>query len=135
MMAAVRALLRKMCIRLISRVAALLLLPGMAFAADTWATHTGDDARWSRPEFNDSTWSRVPVESTWRELGLQGYDGMVWFRRDVKVGEQNNPALLLGPPVYGGYEAYAGGHLLGRSRGWSSALPFAFAEVFRVPRD
>jgi len=42
--------------------------------------------------------------------------------------------LLLGPPNYGAYEAYAGGHFIGRSRGWSSELTFGYPEVFRVPR-
>ncbi|HEX7681020.1 MAG TPA: histidine kinase dimerization/phospho-acceptor domain-containing protein, partial [Thermoanaerobaculia bacterium] len=42
--------------------------------------------------------------------------------------------LLLGPPNYGAYEAYAGGRFIGRSRGWSSELAFGYPEVFRVPR-
>lgn len=116
--------------------------PPGAGAHELWATQTGDDPRWSRPEFNDSAWPRADVRSTWREQGHQGYDGMVWFRRVVQLedearlaGQKNELALLLGPPVYGGYEAYAGGRWIGRSRGWSAALPFAFPEVFRVPSD
>ncbi|HYM59315.1 MAG TPA: ATP-binding protein, partial [Thermoanaerobaculia bacterium] len=109
---------------------------------ELWATQTGDDPRWSWPEFDDSAWPRVGLRSTWREQGRQGYDGMVWFRRVVTLGDEariaagrNDLGLLLGPPVYGGYEAYAGGRRIGRSRGWSSALPFGFPEVFRVPRE
>ena len=60
---------------------------------------------------------------------------MVWFRCAVQLGQKNEPALLLGPPAYGGYEVYAGERLIGRTRGWSSALPFGFGEVFRVPGD
>ncbi|HEU4889882.1 MAG TPA: ATP-binding protein [Thermoanaerobaculia bacterium] len=122
---------------------ALLLLTAFATnARELWATQTGDNPRRSRPEFNDSSWPRVDVRSTWREQGRQGYDGMVWFRRVVQLddearlaGERNELALLLGPPVYGGYEAYAGGRRIGRSRGWSARLAFAFPEVFRVPRE
>jgi signal transduction histidine kinase len=128
----------------------LLLLPAVVSGAQTpegdahelWATQTGDDPRWSRPEFNDSAWPRVALRSTWREQGRQGYDGTVWFRRVVALGDEarlagrkNELGLLLGPPVYGGYEAYAGGRWIGRSRGWSSTLAFAFPEVFRVPRE
>ena len=129
---------------------ALLLLPAAVSAAqpsggdahELWATQTGDDPRWSRPEFDDSAWPRVAVRSTWREQGRQAYDGTVWFRHVVTLvdegrlaGRRNELGLFLGPPVYGGYEAYAGGHRIGRSRGWSSALAFGFPEVFRVPRD
>ncbi|HEV7242398.1 MAG TPA: ATP-binding protein [Thermoanaerobaculia bacterium] len=127
---------------------ALLLLStasSPAQPADTrepWALHTGDDLRWARPDFDDSAWPRGPVRSTWRELGHQGYDGMVWFRRVVVLDEEtrlaarrNELGLLLGPPAYGGYEAYAGGRRIGQSRGWASVLPFGFPAVFRVPRD
>lgn len=128
----------------------VLLLPAAAFAAqpageearDLWAAHTGDDPRWSRPEFDDSAWPRVAVRSSWREQGRQTYDGTVWYRHVVTLGEEarlagrrNELGLLLGPPAYGGYEVYAGGRWIGRSRGWSSSLPFGFPEVFRVPGD
>jgi len=127
-----------------------LLLPAAAHAAqaagggapDLWATQTGDDSRWSRPEFDDAAWRRVAVRSGWREQGYQGYDGVVWFRYVATLenearlaGRRNELGLLLGPQAYGGYEAYAGGRLIGRSRGWSSSLAFGSPEVFRVPDD
>ena len=111
-------------------------------AAQPCATQKGDDRRWAQPDFNDSGWPRVAVRSTWREQGHHGYDGIVWFRCAVTLdgearlaAQRNELALLLGPPAYGGYEVYAGGRWIGRSRGWSSALPFGFGEVFRVPGD
>ncbi|HYI09418.1 MAG TPA: ATP-binding protein [Thermoanaerobaculia bacterium] len=115
--------------------------PGEA-GNELWATRTGDDPRWSQPGFDDSAWPRVPVHSTWNEQGRQGHDGMVWFRRVVTLGAEarqaargNELGLLLGPPVYGGYEVYAGGRRIGRSRGWSASLAFGFPEVFRVPSE
>ncbi|HEY4573095.1 MAG TPA: ATP-binding protein, partial [Thermoanaerobaculia bacterium] len=69
-------------------------------------------------------------------------DGMVWLRGVVPLGEearlaarQGRLGLLLGPPTYGGYQAFANGRLLGSSRGWSLKLPYAFPKVFRVPAD
>jgi len=123
-----------------------LLLPAATLSAqparEPWSVQKGDDPHWSRPDFDDSTWPRAAVRSTWREQGLQSYDGIVWFRGAVLLdeearlaGRRNELGVLLGPPDYGGYEVYAGGHRIGRSRGWSSTLPFGFAEVFRVPRD
>ncbi|HEX6098597.1 MAG TPA: ATP-binding protein [Thermoanaerobaculia bacterium] len=88
---------------------ALLLIPGTAFAAQD-------------------------VRSTWRAQGLQGYDGIVSYRIPMVVRGQD-AAVVLGPPAYGGYEVYAGTRLLGRSRGWSSALAFGFSHVFRIPAE
>jgi signal transduction histidine kinase/ActR/RegA family two-component response regulator len=109
---------------------------------EPWATQTGDDPRWARPGIDDSAWRRVALRSTWREQGYQGYDGMVWFRRRVVLDDEariaarkNELGLLLGAPAYGGYEVYAGGRLIGRSRGWSASLAFRFSEVFHVPGD
>jgi signal transduction histidine kinase/ActR/RegA family two-component response regulator len=109
---------------------------------EPWATRAGDDPRWAQPDYDDSVWPRVDVKSTWREQGRQGYDGMVWFRRTVPPGAEarlaagrNELAVLLGPPAYGGYEVYAGGRRIGRSRGWSSELAFGAPEVFRVPAE
>jgi len=82
------------------------------------------------------------LPASWKELGLENLDGMVWIRETLPLDEEARLAaakddlgLLLGPPLSGGYEVYAGGRLLGRSRGWSSSLPFAATEVFRVPRN
>src|SRR5205814_2181251 len=107
---------------------ALLLFPAAA-AAELWAARNGDDPSWASPDLNDAGWPRVDVRSTWRQQGRQGYDGIVWFRGTVPPAD----GLFLGPPVYGGYEVYADVRLIGRSRGWSAALPFASPEVFRLP--
>jgi signal transduction histidine kinase len=121
----------------------LLLVPGIAAAVpDLWKSQAGDDPRWAQPGFDDSAWPSVPLTATWREQGRQGFDGVVWFRRTVPLGEEARLAagrddlgLLLGPPLSGGYEVYAGGRRIGRSRGGAAALPFGFPEVFRVPRE
>src|SRR5690349_752469 len=78
--------------------------------------------------------SRADVRTTWREQHLRGYDGIVVYRATVRV-DPSDPGLLVGAPAYGGYEIFAGGRLIGRSRGWSSRLPFGYGEVFRVPRE
>ncbi|HWS73266.1 MAG TPA: 7TM diverse intracellular signaling domain-containing protein, partial [Thermoanaerobaculia bacterium] len=127
---------------------ALLLVPATASAQpaqgitrERWVTQTGDDRQWSQPQFDDSSWRPIDVRSTWRQQGHAGYDGVVWFRGVVPLMDEarlaavrNDVGLLLGPPAYGGYEVFAGGRRIGRSRGWSAPLGFGFAEVFRIPR-
>ncbi|HET9209544.1 MAG TPA: ATP-binding protein [Thermoanaerobaculia bacterium] len=124
-------------------LAALLLCPvSRAETAGTglWKSWPGDDPRWASPGLDDAAWRRVPLPATWREQGYAGLDGTVWFRRVVTLGEearlaarQGRLGLLLGPPLHGGYQVFAGGRLLGSSRGWSLKLPHPFPEVFRVP--
>jgi signal transduction histidine kinase/CheY-like chemotaxis protein len=74
------------------------------------------------------------LRSTWREQRLQGVDGIVWVRCAVDIPPSvREPGVLLGPQSYGGYEVYANGRLIGRSRGWSLPLAFGFPEVFHLP--
>ena len=120
---------------------AAVLLPAAAGAA-AWKTLPGDDPRRAARGFDDAGWRTVALPASWRALGYRGLDGTVWFRGRIRLGEEARLAaardrlgLLLGPPAYGGYEVYAGGRPIGRSRGWGAALPFPFPEVFRVPRD
>src|SRR5436305_3078169 len=124
-------------------LAALLLCQaasGETVPAGPWKSRPGDDLRWALPGFDDSSWRAVPLPATWREQGYTGLDGRVWLRRVVPLGEearlaarQGRLGLLLGPSMYGGYQVFAGGRLLGSSRGWSLELPHPVPEVFRVP--
>ncbi|MES1243627.1 MAG: ATP-binding protein [Acidobacteriota bacterium] len=120
-----------------------LLLAGPAVATTaSWKVQTGDEPAWSSPGFDDSGWRAATLPASWEQLGLQDLDGPVWFRGTLPLDEEARLAaaddrlgLLLGPPRAGAFEVWAGGRRLGRSRGWSSELPFAAPEVFRVPRE
>jgi signal transduction histidine kinase len=119
----------------------LLAAPTVATSAG-WKVQAGDGPAWARPGFDDSAWRTVPLPATWEQQGLQDVEGMVWFRGNLHLDEEARLAaaedrlgLLLGGARAGAYEVWAGGRRLGRSRGWSSELPFAAPEVFRVPRD
>ena len=113
-------------------LAALLAAPAAGASPHAgWMIRAGEDPAW-RPA--------APLPSTWKELGLQDLDGDAWLQGTLTLDEEARLAaardelgLLLGAPDRGGYEAWADGRLLGRSRGWSLELPFAAPEVFRVP--
>ncbi|MBV9493702.1 MAG: response regulator [Acidobacteria bacterium] len=113
-------------------LAVLLWVATSVFASEDWV------ARGER----EGEWKPADVRASWQTLGRRGYDGVVTFRGTVTLDDrarlaasENDLGLLLGPPVYGGYEVFANGRLLGSSRGWSDALPFAYAEVLRVPKE
>ncbi len=122
-------------------------VPGRAAPAPTegtpeiWRTRAGDDPRWANPGYDDSAWRGVPLTGTWREQGHRGVGGPVWFRRRVTLDPaarlaagEGRLGLLLGPSTrFGAYQVYAGGRLVGSSRGWRVELPHAVAEVFPIP--
>jgi signal transduction histidine kinase/CheY-like chemotaxis protein len=102
----------------------------------------GDDPLWASPSLDDSAWPAVSLPATWRELGLEGFDGVVWFRRALVINPETRLAahrgelaVLVGPSSFGGYQVYAGGRLLGSSRGWSGGVTFPAAEVFSIPLE
>jgi signal transduction histidine kinase/DNA-binding NarL/FixJ family response regulator len=128
-------------------LAILLLCPvpgaaGEAGRAGLWRSRPGDDPRWASPGYDDSAWAEVALPATWREQGYSGLDGPVWFRRTLLLDEEARLAarrgrlgILLGPPRYGGYQAFAGGRLVGSSPGWSLEMPHPSSGVFPVPRE
>ncbi|HEV7518596.1 MAG TPA: ATP-binding protein [Thermoanaerobaculia bacterium] len=126
---------------LVSPAAGALAAPAAPLRLDLWPSRPGDDPRWASPG-DDSAWRAVPLTGTWREQGYHGVDGTVWFRRWVSLDAEarlaagrGRLALLLGPSTrLGTYQVYAGGRLLGSSRGWSGRLPHPIAQVFPVPR-
>jgi signal transduction histidine kinase/DNA-binding response OmpR family regulator len=122
---------------------ALACLPLAAAAEqpfqDLWRARAGDDPRWAAPAFDDSAWPAVPIFGTWRDLGLGGYDGVVWLRGRVlldaealQARNRGQLALFVDPTGYGGFQAYAGGSLLG-SFGWSGGLWHPRSIVFAIP--
>jgi signal transduction histidine kinase len=80
--------------------------------------------------------------TSWQEQRDGGTEGTIWFRRLVTLDEeealawrQDRLGVLLGQSPTGEvYQVYAGGRLVGSSRGWPHRLTFALHEVFRVPR-
>ena len=115
---------------------------GGELAAAGWKVQLGDDPRWAEPGFDDSGWRTVAFPATWSESGLAGVDGVVWFRGVARLdpaarlaATQDELGLLADRSIAGGYEIWAAGRLLGRSRGFEASLPFGRQGAFAVPRE
>ena len=39
---------------------------------------------WADPALNDSDWKTMKLPVLWEQAGLPGFDGIVWFRRQVR---------------------------------------------------
>ncbi len=105
----------------------------------SWQFHTGDDARWSSPSFDDSTWELITASAPWGTQGHSGYTGFAWYRRHLQIdlapGAKASYSLLV-PPIDDAYEVYWNGKLIGRS-GKLPPTPHwyytAFSNAFTVP--
>ena len=76
--------------------------------------HTGDDARWAEPSFDDSQWPLLRSDQSWNSQGYKNYSGFGWYRFSVKVpAGQKNLALLI-PGIRDSYAVYANGDLIGQ---------------------
>jgi PAS domain S-box-containing protein len=108
---------------------------GVVDLAGEWRAFAGDSPAGPSPELDDSRWDRVELPASWRQLGLSGLEGLVWFRRQVTLppewGEMapSGLSVLIGAASFGAYELYAGGQLIGPLASERAPGP----QVFRLP--
>lgn len=82
-----------------------------------WKFHIGDDKRWKSPSYNDQTWERIKVPSSWENQGFHGYDGYAWYRMhfDGRVLGKNQTHFLM-PGIIDDVDiAYLNGQVVGKS--------------------
>jgi signal transduction histidine kinase/DNA-binding NarL/FixJ family response regulator len=124
----------------VSRAAAAAPSAPEGVLSAVWRVQAGDDPRWKSSAFDDAAWPVARLPGTWRDLGLSGFDGVVWFRGAFRLNAEASAAagrgrlgLFLGPSTHAGYQVYAGGRLIGSSRGWGTGLTYPRSEVFAIP--
>jgi len=78
-----------------------------------WRFHTGDDLRWSYPDFDDSGWPLLRSDQPWTAQGYRGYGGVAWYRFKILVPESHKPLQLYIPAFTTNYQIFADGKLIG----------------------
>ncbi|UWZ85690.1 PP2C family protein-serine/threonine phosphatase [Occallatibacter riparius] len=82
-----------------------------------WQFHTGDDAVWADPAFDDSGWAELDADRPWGPQGFAAYHGFAWYRKRIELGaapHDGTPYALLLPEIRQAYEVYWNGTLVGR---------------------
>ena len=108
---------------------------------DQWRFHIGDDPRWSDPAFDDSSWKLIRSDQPWDGQGYSGYRGMAWYRFQVLLPANHTPLALFIPVIYGTYQVFADGRLVGQLGGLppENRLAFSFTvgseKLIPLPND
>ncbi|HLP16985.1 MAG TPA: hypothetical protein VK470_12045, partial [Bacteroidota bacterium] len=69
--------------------------PELSVVKGEWKFHKGDDTLWKQPTFQDESWQRVMLPSTWEASSNYTEDNVYgWYRREVTV-----PANLSGKDI------------------------------------
>ncbi len=94
---------------------------------DLWRFHIGDDPRWSDPHFDDSSWPLIRSDQPWDGQGYPGYRGFAWYRFQIALPAHHSPLALFIPVIYGSYQVFAGGRLVGQLGGMPPEDRLAFS--------
>ncbi len=50
-----------------------------------WRFQTGDNPKFSNPEFNDQGWKKIKSNGLWKNQGYKDYKGVAWYRTSVVI--------------------------------------------------
>ncbi len=80
------------------------------------------DALWAAPELNDSQWKNMNIPSLWENQGLEGVDGIIWFRKTIELSAKDiaqDIALHLSK-IDDNDKTYFNGQLIGETNQYSA---------------
>lgn len=75
----------------------------------------GDQPIWAASDFNDSAWKSMNLPGYIEQNGLDGVDGIIWFRRVIEISpdEAGQPATLSLSKINDSDRSYLNGTLIG----------------------
>jgi sialate O-acetylesterase len=86
---------------------------GQSSAVD--AGMAGDEPAWAAPDLDDSTWKTMRLPGFVEQNGLEGFDGIIWFRKVIEISqtEAGQFATLHLAKVNDSDNTYLNGNLIG----------------------
>jgi sialate O-acetylesterase len=93
-----------------------------------WAKNdpgSASGAGWAAPDFDASAWKTMTLPTVWEKAGLPGFDGIVWFRKEIALPEAAAGAeamLHLGP-------------IDDRDTTWVNGVKVGQTNEYTIPRD
>ncbi|MBZ0173133.1 MAG: beta galactosidase jelly roll domain-containing protein, partial [Phycisphaerales bacterium] len=101
-----------------------------ALAAWSARYENAEQLTWATPGFDDSGWSTSELPSSWEGPELGGFDGTVWYRREIEIpgGWSGRELVLELGPIDDEDVTYFNGKEIGSHRGsghWSTPRRYA----------
>ncbi len=87
---------------------------------------------WSDPVMNITNWKTMNLPKVWESAGLEDFDGMVWFRKDIEIPESwlgKKLTLSLGP-IDDRDKTFFNGHFLGGMNEWHQYRIYEISDKF-----
>ena len=78
----------------------------------TWLIHAGDDAAWSRPDLDDSSWTKVDAAASLHDAFPKANPEVVWYRLHVKVLPTQTGLALAEFNLASAFEVFVNGERL-----------------------
>lgn len=103
-----------------------------------WQPVADSMLRAADPETDDTAWPTLQVPQVWEEQGLEGFDGVVWFRRTVELSaaQAAGAATLTLGAIDDCDETYVNGQRVGGQCVWDAARRYALpAGVLKPGRN
>jgi len=84
-------------------------------------------AYWAATDYDDSDWKQMELPTLWERTGLNGLDGVVWFRTTVNVPAEwsGKAATLHLGPVDDNEITWVNGKKVGETRGYNADRVYA----------
>ena len=104
-----------------------------------WKFNVGDGENWMSSKYNDESWDKIYVPSSWEDQGFYGYNGYAWYRKEFSLDEEYKQQSLY---LYLGYiddvdEVYINGKLIGFTGSFPPHYVTAYNadRKYRIPRE
>ncbi len=89
------------------------------------------NALWAVPELDDSQWKNINAPSLWENQGLEGVDGIVWFRKTIELSADDieKDIMLHLSKIDDNDKTYFNGQLIGETNQYSRE------RIYQVPKS
>lgn len=87
------------------------------------------EPRWENPSFDAAAWRTMDLPAGWENAGLPGYDGLVWFRKEIELPAAwaGKEAILRLGPIDDRDTTWVNGARVGEGDDWTAP------RVYKVP--
>ena len=88
---------------------------------------------WTGNSFNDTDWQQMELPGYWEGKGMPGFDGVVWFRKqiDLPEGWDSNRTFIHFGGIYSAAFIYLNGKYVGYTQGSNNTAEFDLTPYLR----